>query len=350
MEKVHLKETRKIVGELEPILINKEGIIIDGRHRKKEYPKWRTAVLDVRGEQVYATRLVKNTQRRTVSKEDYNEYAAFLRANFPAKDPKDTYHVDSGETLAERISKSTGIPLRTIQEKLDSKFKGPQQKDADTASLGEGEQVRVPSMIADDVAEYAEEIRATAKKHPKIASAMIRHVRTDLKKRRETLHEAGKMPPFLHDLVASGKLTIEIAGLIKSKVPQKFRETAADAIAQKRMTFNDAQSYIATQKVVYIAHKAGGKSATKQQEEQEFLPAPVSVKKLEVNGTVTSVEESIVKVKLDDGSSVNFSDLISEVNEALGAIQKKAEIGDTLEITVDLLTRVKRKTIQVAAK
>jgi hypothetical protein len=49
--------------------------------------------------------------------------------------------------IAERISELTGIPERTVRENLDETFKQPQEKVANTASLGLGEQVRVPGSL-----------------------------------------------------------------------------------------------------------------------------------------------------------------------------------------------------------
>jgi hypothetical protein len=62
------------------------------------------------------------------------------------------YRVKSGKTIAERISELTGIPLRTVQENLDGKYKDPSKAhDAGTAPLGVGERVRVPEPLADPV-------------------------------------------------------------------------------------------------------------------------------------------------------------------------------------------------------
>ena len=55
--------------------------------------------------------------------------------------------VKSGISIAERISELTGIPYRTVCENLSEEFLGPTRKGADTASLGIGEQVRVPEPL-----------------------------------------------------------------------------------------------------------------------------------------------------------------------------------------------------------
>jgi hypothetical protein len=119
-----LKQTAITVGELVPVLVNKKGIVIDGRHRQQVNPGWLTREVDLDDLKTHAARLVVNTQRRTAGKEDYEEFAKYLRETEPG-DKK--YKVKSGETIAERISTLSGINLRTVQRHLEgTEFVGPQ--------------------------------------------------------------------------------------------------------------------------------------------------------------------------------------------------------------------------------
>jgi hypothetical protein len=339
---IHLKKTRAVLGEIDPIIVNRKGVIVDGRHRKKAYPKWRTEVQDLSDERVYAVRLVKNTQRRTATNTDYNEYAIFLHANFPGKD---TYHVDSGETIVQRISKKTGIPERTIRLKLDDKYKGPQKAAVSATSLGTGTQVRVPTTLAVDVEAFMEEVRRTAEQNPKLSAAIIRYERTGFQRRKNDLVETRKMPTFLRDLVSTGKLTLEIAQLIYRQVPQNFRESEAEFIVQEKLTLGGAQSFITTQKPYYRAHKIRLKleqaSSKPIKEKAAYLPVLVPVKKLEFGGTVSSVGETLNVVV--NRLPKSFTEINREINDVLVAIQKRAQVGDSFNLSINLLGRVKRR-------
>jgi hypothetical protein len=65
----NLKRSREIVGELEPVFVTPDGEIIDGRHRLKAYPGWRTQTVDVSRKDAILLKLHKN-YRRAVSKEE----------------------------------------------------------------------------------------------------------------------------------------------------------------------------------------------------------------------------------------------------------------------------------------
>jgi len=124
-----LKQTEAVVGPLLPVLVNKKGIVIDGRHRLKANPKWQRLELDLDEMKTHAVRLVLNTQRRIAGNGDYSEFAQYLRKTEPG-DKK--YTVKSGKTIAKRISELTGINLRSVQRHLEgTEFVGPQRPGKD---------------------------------------------------------------------------------------------------------------------------------------------------------------------------------------------------------------------------
>jgi hypothetical protein len=78
-----LKKSREIIGEIDEVLIDQNQNIIDGAHRLKAYPGWKTRVVQADYKQRILLRLHRN-YRRTVSKEEtkklLNELAAILKS------------------------------------------------------------------------------------------------------------------------------------------------------------------------------------------------------------------------------------------------------------------------------
>ena len=117
------KQTESVVGQLLPVLVNKRGAIIDGRHRVKANPNWRRTILNLNELQTHVARLVINTTRRTADTLDYQELAQYLQKTEPGKD---RYHVKNGKTIAARITELTGIPYSTVMDHIGgTKYVGP---------------------------------------------------------------------------------------------------------------------------------------------------------------------------------------------------------------------------------
>jgi hypothetical protein len=63
------KKSREIIGEIDEVLIDQNQNIIDGAHRLKAYPGWKTKVVQADYKQRILLRLHRNF-RRTVSREE----------------------------------------------------------------------------------------------------------------------------------------------------------------------------------------------------------------------------------------------------------------------------------------
>jgi hypothetical protein len=78
-----LAQSRQLVGELDEVLIDQNNKVIDGLHRLKAYPGWKTRVVNADHKQALILRLHRNF-RRTVSKEEtkhlLNELALTLKS------------------------------------------------------------------------------------------------------------------------------------------------------------------------------------------------------------------------------------------------------------------------------
>jgi hypothetical protein len=64
-----LKRSRELVGELEPVYITPEGEVIDGRHRLKAYPGWKTQVIQAADIDKIIQRLHRNIHRKPTKQE-----------------------------------------------------------------------------------------------------------------------------------------------------------------------------------------------------------------------------------------------------------------------------------------
>jgi len=78
----NLKRSRELIGELEEVLITPDGEVIDGKHRLKAYPGWKTRTVQADRKTLILTRLHKNFRRnvpRAEVKELLNELAIILK-------------------------------------------------------------------------------------------------------------------------------------------------------------------------------------------------------------------------------------------------------------------------------
>jgi hypothetical protein len=86
-ERYDLTESRRSVRELYPVLLDAHGNVIDGYHRLRADPEWRTETLEhIRTPtQLVLARIIANTHRRSVSREEreeqINELAKCLQEN-----------------------------------------------------------------------------------------------------------------------------------------------------------------------------------------------------------------------------------------------------------------------------
>jgi len=115
-----IKKSHSRFGQLYPVLLDKNGRIIDGDHRNLAIKKAKTFTLDqiVKKEDRLAVRLIANHARKGNNKStwtlDLTEYAKVLKnKGFVA--------------IGREISKITGLPYRTIMRYLPQEFKDKAQ-------------------------------------------------------------------------------------------------------------------------------------------------------------------------------------------------------------------------------
>ena len=117
-ERYDLRESKKSVRELYPVLRNAHGNVIDGFHRLRVDPSWRTETLEhIRSPtQLVLARIIANTHRRSVSREEregqINELAKCLLDEGVAK-----------EDLVSSLVELTTFSDRYIRELLSDDYK-----------------------------------------------------------------------------------------------------------------------------------------------------------------------------------------------------------------------------------
>jgi hypothetical protein len=122
-----LRRSRERNGEFLPVLVNKQGWVIDGRHRLAAYKDWKREVLDLDMIHSMAARLVANI--RDDSNEHRTEICEELAKFLGKHEPGDTsYTVASGKTIAERIEEETDIPLKEVVRWLDPIYLHPREQ------------------------------------------------------------------------------------------------------------------------------------------------------------------------------------------------------------------------------
>ncbi|MGQ9539459.1 MAG: hypothetical protein ACUVTE_07825, partial [Candidatus Bathycorpusculaceae bacterium] len=113
----NLKKSRETIGEIDPVLLSSEGGIIDGAHRLKAYPGWKTVSLKVDRKKALLLRLHRN-YRRSISREEtkkmLNELALILQNEGTPQ-----------EQIAQEIAKLSPYTEAYTLSLLPKKFKQP---------------------------------------------------------------------------------------------------------------------------------------------------------------------------------------------------------------------------------
>ncbi len=122
MGEYNLKESEELVGQLYPILEDKDGNIIDGKHRLKANPDWRRERLETVDSKTKLTkaRMASNWDRRKVSKKEKGEWLDGLCEDNPR------WRARSGSFVSSLVE-NTELSERTIQKYLSDKYKQEQK-------------------------------------------------------------------------------------------------------------------------------------------------------------------------------------------------------------------------------
>lgn len=122
------KKSTKSVGQLYPVLLSKDGDVIDGHHRLEDDPSWRTETLDQidTEEKLLLARAVSNWQRRTITKEEKTEWInglarIYQKEGFKVYGKKVSVHPKN--EIAAKIMDELGLSRTTVGRFLHPKYK-----------------------------------------------------------------------------------------------------------------------------------------------------------------------------------------------------------------------------------
>jgi len=117
-EKIPYKESTITVGQLYPVLKSKDGTTIDGFHRLKADPNWRTETLENidTPEKIITARLVANKCRREVDEDEVRKWFNDLAEIYAIKG------IEKGK-ISGLIAKNTPYSIDYIIHLLDQKYK-----------------------------------------------------------------------------------------------------------------------------------------------------------------------------------------------------------------------------------
>ncbi|GAG81115.1 unnamed protein product, partial [marine sediment metagenome] len=103
-DRLSLKKPVNSVGQLYPVLLAKDGQIIDGFHRREEDPGWRTETLEHidSEEKLLLARAISNWHRRSISKEEKIAWINGLAQ----------LYLDSGLHVVDPDHSTSGIPAK----------------------------------------------------------------------------------------------------------------------------------------------------------------------------------------------------------------------------------------------
>ena len=124
MTEFNRRESAKTVGELYPVLLSKDGQVIDGFHRLEDKPGWKTETLEHidSEEKLLLARAISNWHRREVPRKEKEKWINGL-----AKLYKEQGYVLQGGSLENqiinKIHEETGLHKDTIRLYLSDEFK-----------------------------------------------------------------------------------------------------------------------------------------------------------------------------------------------------------------------------------
>jgi hypothetical protein len=110
-----LRKSREQVGELEPVYATPDGDIIDGKHRLKAYPGWKTVTVQIEDIRKIVERIHRNVHRK-LSKAEIKQAVLQLAVAYERQGvPK--------EQLVDKLKEVLPFSESYIRELLPAKYK-----------------------------------------------------------------------------------------------------------------------------------------------------------------------------------------------------------------------------------
>lgn len=113
-EEYNNQKTEQSIGQLYPVLVSKDGKVIDGFHRLEQNPEWRKEKLEQidNEEKLLVARAVANWNRRQVSREEKTEWINGLA---------EIYQKQGVKSIPTKIMEVTGLKKDAVYRNIDPK-------------------------------------------------------------------------------------------------------------------------------------------------------------------------------------------------------------------------------------
>ena len=189
-EEYDLKKSENKIGQLYPILKSKDGQIIDGFHRQKADPNWKSLVVPEidNEEKLLLARLIANFHRRQVSREEKEEWINGLAKIYYDQGLR-VCHVDTDgrqNQIKDKLVEVTGLTEHTIREYLTDEFK-QEQKGGGIVAVPAFEKVE-KALGKEGLQKFKKQVLEEAKLTPQERGALTKkreHEKEERKRKRE---------------------------------------------------------------------------------------------------------------------------------------------------------------------
>lgn len=160
-----LKKSEDKIGQLYPVLLSKDGKVIDGFHRLESDKKWRTEILEHidDDEKLLVARCVSNWHRRPISSEEKVQWINDLARLYQDEGYKIRGASRGGtppNEIVNKIAQETGLANNTINKYLLDEFKQTERKSVKENKYVIPASQRIENELGKDYVErHREEVR-----------------------------------------------------------------------------------------------------------------------------------------------------------------------------------------------
>jgi len=258
-EEYDLKKSEKGIGQLYPVLKDKNGNVIDGFHRLDDDPNWRTETLEHidSEEKLLVARAVANWNRRQVSREEKEEWINGLARIYSEQGYKISKQIITTtggyfvNEIVNKIAEVTGLHSSTVLSYLLGAYKQKNNLPPKSEPKIPASQ-RVESELGSEVKErFEEEVKQKLKEEANLSpeeKAKLeaeRQQKLEEKKRKDEENKQKRKEQTQLKAIESALSKIEKAknlGLDTSKLDEKIKQIKKHAINDPDVAYEETKT------------------------------------------------------------------------------------------------------------
>jgi phosphotransferase system IIB component len=178
-EEYDLKKSENKIGQLYPILKSKDGQIIDGFHRQKADPNWKSLVVPEidSEEKLLLARLIANFHRRQVSREEKEEWINGLAEIYKKQGLKVRLNIGSEHEnqIKNKIVEITGLSKEAVEKYLLAEFKQEQTRPSESYKPLISASQRIEAKLGSEIVDrFRKQVLEEAKLTPQERDALTK--------------------------------------------------------------------------------------------------------------------------------------------------------------------------------